>query len=699
MAVGREKFNATIDVKKLSALFTKIEKNHQDILVHLDRFLSRMPDVLIGDINQRFLPSVTEFIFTELFKLNKKLSANRLDLALKQLRKDALRQVTISRSFSTFITVWISLREVVVAMTPKWFAAASAKAIIRTGEAFWTLSLLEIMHTYLEYTDQVIREKTLESSVLFHTTQSITTELDLDSLLGKIVFHAGMLLKNKQIYLFVPEKNTNGPVQERKLVLRASNLMGEAYGEYSLRMGEGPIGKTAELCVARIDNHYSKSKKKLAFLSNAAHLLTVPIVFSEQLLGVLLAVGAKKNELFTHTEKELLLMYSQQIAVTFKNVMLYQEQSHVTRELEEKNQMLELQADLILRKSAQMTVLNEVTQKVNSSLELKEVLALLTRHAVDSIGVNRCIVWLFDDMKVTLDAVAASGLKEELLEKMRLPLDSIRDTAFFKTLAALTPQQIGADQEKIFFSEVLGDMLTVKTMLIVPLVFKEEAIGVLAVDDTREIHDFLDDEITLISAVANQTVMAIENARLYQKVKEQAITDALTGVYNHRFFQIRFTDEYAHSKRYGNDFSLIILDIDHFKHYNDTYGHVAGDLALKEIAALTGSSVRENDVVARYGGEEFAIILPMTNMEGALIVAERIRNSILECRFLGDLKVPQVSITVSMGISSYSEKLENREMMFKNADKALYTAKEKGRNQTICFQADILSKEADPPLQ
>ncbi|MCK5242199.1 diguanylate cyclase [bacterium] len=680
--------------KHLISLFNKVEKNKKSLIEEIEKYINQLPDTVVNEANYQYLPSILDVIFKEISQFRKKINNGRVDLALKRLRKGVTQLASTSRSFSTFVVVWTVFREIALGYSQKWFSQRQLKHVIMAGEKFWTLSFIEIMNAYLQYSDEIIRENTLESSVLFHATQSITTEMDLESLLNKIVFHAGMLLRNKKMFLFVAEADSKDPKQKRRLVLRASNQEGESYGEYSLRIGEGPIGRVAEENIPVLNNNYSQSSKKLSFLNNTAHLLAVPITFSDEILGVLLASEQRKSELITNSEKELLLMYAQQIAITFKNVLLYQEQAKVARELEEKNKQLEKQADLVLRRTAQMVVLNEVSQKVNSSLDLKEVISLLARQAAESIGLDRCVVWLFDDMKINLEAIAAYGISNKVLSSMRFQLSDIRNTIFFKTLSELSTNQIQVGEDAEMFSEVLEGHLLLNTMLVVPLVLQEEAIGILAVEDTRESHEFLDDEITLISAIANHTVMAIENARLYQKVREQAITDGLTGVYNHRFFQIRYSDEYNNSKRYGNDMSLIILDIDHFKQYNDTYGHMAGDLALKEIANLTRDSVRENDIVARYGGEEFAIILPMTNLKGAEVVAERIRTSILECRFLGDLNVPQVAITVSMGVSAYSKDMDSREELFRQTDNALYYAKEHGRNKTVVYSPELMDSSA-----
>ncbi len=684
-----------INAKKLLTLLVAIEKNQEDIQTKLHRALSGLPPGVLGRTTRQDLSDWSDKILREIPRLRQKVSSGKPDAALRALRTSALQWATSANTFNVLLVLWMLLRDVVRLEIPRWFPASARPGLAEAGEKFWSSCLVEIMNAYLHFTNRIIQEKTLESSVLFHTTQSITTELDLESLLSKIVFHAGMLIRNKQVFLFVSSPKPLDPKETQRLFLRASNQAVEAYGEYTLRFGEGPVGEAAETRLPVLDNAYGKSSRKLPFLSEALHILAVPIAFSDEVLAVLVSAGQRRAKPISEDERDLLLMYAQQIAVTFKNVLLYQEETQVARELEEKNQMLESQADLILRKSAQMEVLNEISQQVNSSLELKEVLSLLARQAAQSIGLDRGVVWLFENSEISLKAVAAFGLPVKLLDKLRFDLPDIKDTAFFKVLSDRRPLQIRAGEDHDFYEKVLDGHLRINHQLVIPLLFKEEAIGLLAVDDTRESHEFLDDELNLISAIANHAVLAIENARLFEKVKEQAITDGLTGVYNHRFFQLRFSDEFAHCRRYSNDLSLIMMDIDHFKTYNDTYGHVAGDLALKEIANLIRVSVRENDIVARYGGEEFAIILPMTNASGARIVAERIRQSAETCRFLGDVNLPQVTITVSLGISSFNPHLSSREELIRQADDALYTAKEGGRNRTVIYPKALELEEGE----
>jgi diguanylate cyclase (GGDEF)-like protein len=167
---------------------------------------------------------------------------------------------------------------------------------------------------------------------------------------------------------------------------------------------------------------------------------------------------------------------------------------------------------------------------------------------------------------------------------------------------------------------------------------------------------------------------------LLYKVEYMAITDALTGVYNRRRFHDVLTSEFERSKRYATPFSIIMLDIDHFKSINDNYGHQAGDTVLKEIADLLLKSIREIDTASRYGGEEFVLILPNTKKQDAINLAERIRNTIEKNSFSS---IKNCVITASIGISGVPDAdIDTEDKLIRCADFALYRAKRNGRNRT-----------------
>ncbi len=183
------------------------------------------------------------------------------------------------------------------------------------------------------------------------------------------------------------------------------------------------------------------------------------------------------------------------------------------------------------------------------------------------------------------------------------------------------------------------------------------------------------------------------------ELEKLSITDGLTGLYNRRHFEERLHHEFQRSQRYSDPVSLIMLDLDHFKHVNDRYGHPCGDEVLRETGRLIRESIREPDICARYGGEEFAVILPKTHLQGALAVAQRVFSRLSKKRY--SVEAPdsgqqeELRVTASLGIAFYPSKdVTGPEQLLKFADEALYRAKSEGRNaiclhQAQCYRYDI----------
>ncbi len=176
-----------------------------------------------------------------------------------------------------------------------------------------------------------------------------------------------------------------------------------------------------------------------------------------------------------------------------------------------------------------------------------------------------------------------------------------------------------------------------------------------------------------------QRAVELEHARRLAKL------DSLTGLYNHRFFQERLGEEIKRSERHARPLALLLLDIDHFKEFNDTHGHMTGDAVLREVSRLLLESSRAEDIVARYGGEEFALILPETAREGAEVLAGRVKR-IFESSRLEERDLPRnTKITVSIGVASWRPE-STKESLLEAADQALYRAKREGRNR-VCVAA------------
>jgi diguanylate cyclase (GGDEF)-like protein len=193
----------------------------------------------------------------------------------------------------------------------------------------------------------------------------------------------------------------------------------------------------------------------------------------------------------------------------------------------------------------------------------------------------------------------------------------------------------------------------------------------------------------VLTSVANELAVAVENSELYKLTRRLATTDELTGLYNYRYLLERAEDEIGRAKRFGRSLSLLMIDADEFKLYNDTNGHVAGDRALAELAAVMRGAVRDIDVVCRYGGEEFAILLPETDGEGAYVVAEKVREAIAGHVFKNGEDERTERLTVSIGLSTYPGTASDREGLLRRADDALYVVKRSGRNRVSASPAGV----------
>jgi len=180
---------------------------------------------------------------------------------------------------------------------------------------------------------------------------------------------------------------------------------------------------------------------------------------------------------------------------------------------------------------------------------------------------------------------------------------------------------------------------------------------------------------------------------LLKKTKELSITDDLTGLYNQAQFFTLLELELKRAERYGNNLSIIIFDVDNFKNYNDNNGHLKGSDTLRKVGSIMKRVFRNGDILARYGGDEFIIILPSTDAVGAYLAAERIRESVEKEKFDGEEKQPLGKITITLGISTFPQHGKTSKEIIDNADKALYIAKELGRNKTVIYSEELFNKK------
>jgi len=225
------------------------------------------------------------------------------------------------------------------------------------------------------------------------------------------------------------------------------------------------------------------------------------------------------------------------------------------------------------------------------------------------------------------------------------------------------------------------------SLLVLPLLVKDEVIGTFTVA-ARRTGAFPSDRREMLGVIANQVAISLQNARMVQALEEQATTDGLTGLVNHRTFQERFATMLGRAERHDFAVALLLTDIDHFKKVNDTHGHPTGDEVLRRVAGILKASARKIDIVARYGGEEFALVLEATDRTGARQLAERIRNEVAQQTFQSG-KGP-FKATLSIGVATYPHDGREKAEIIAHADQALYAAKHGGRNRTL-LHADLVA--------
>jgi diguanylate cyclase (GGDEF)-like protein len=234
--------------------------------------------------------------------------------------------------------------------------------------------------------------------------------------------------------------------------------------------------------------------------------------------------------------------------------------------------------------------------------------------------------------------------------------------------------------------KVMDPQASLKSHLTLPLVIEGEIIGCISINsDQANMYNV--PRLQFFSVFGYQMAASLKHIQRFSTVKKEAIYDTLTDLFNRRYFEERLSAEAQKAFESESNLSIIMVDIDHFKKVNDTFGHDGGDKVLREIASLLKNSVRKHDTVARYGGEEFVLLLPGAPLDPTNMVAERIRRSVENTSF--DMGQTQIHITISLGISNFPiHRMKSKEELVKMADLALYEAKRGGRNRVCIFRGE-----------
>ncbi len=341
-----------------------------------------------------------------------------------------------------------------------------------------------------------------------------------------------------------------------------------------------------------------------------------------------------------------------------------------------------LERELLSRKTEQMQFLNTVLCNATERLEVSDILGqaaedlkmLLPVYSVQGAFWNILSSEKDIDAEIFINPGQVESVQTEWIE---LIIENVVALSGLEVSSYNISETVPAVCNSMVYSPDAGRILAL------PLVARGEKFGCLVILCDRNIR-LAKDQVTTLNAAVNHLSLALSNAIMFNKIKTRANRDGLTRVYNRRSFDERLVEEFKRHQRLNNELSLLMIDLDHFKAVNDTYGHMAGDMVLEQVARIFETTFRATDFIARYGGEEFVILLPHTNEEQARMLAERVRVNIEESTMT--YQGVSFNITASIGVSSIRPGcLDKDTEVVRKADEALYKAKMNGRNRVVIF--------------
>ncbi|MBN2541596.1 diguanylate cyclase [bacterium] len=416
----------------------------------------------------------------------------------------------------------------------------------------------------------------------------------------------------------------------------------------------GLVGAAAAAGSFRVSNDLGSYSKNFIKMSDETRSeLAVPIKSKRALIGVLY-VESSETKAFTQSMIQFFRLVANRFGMACENIEI----------------MEKLENDLTLH-----TSIYDLGNIVNSILNLDRLLRKSIELMRERFEYWRISIFLFSENRKKLVLRAVTGTDSEEWEPLELEVGK----EGIAGIVANTGKFLNIGDVRKFPLFIRGAKGTLSE-LAVALKRYNEILGVLDIESPKLNH-FSDFDVKVAHLFSNQISIAIVNAKLYERERELAIRDGLTGLYNYRHFREQLRKEFDRAKNFGRYFTYLMIDIDGFKKYNDAYGHSAGDEVLQKLSEVLKENSRENiDTVARYGGEEFVIILPEVSKQKGLEIAERYRRNVEAYNFTPTEADKAKPLTISIGVATYPEDGDDQSVIIKKADKALYKAKRRGKN-------------------
>ncbi|PLX15367.1 MAG: hypothetical protein C0601_13005 [Candidatus Muiribacterium halophilum] len=498
--------------------------------------------------------------------------------------------------------------------------------------------------------------KMQQAVTLFEISKTLNSFIEIEDTLESFIDILATLLGISEIAIYIYQDN-----------LRRFKL------KKSFNLSDSMLEKITNYFQKNRDYFHEMDKSYDNFIISRKPFYVLPLRHETKIIGQLVILKKKSNtNEFDHDIRFLSILASQLAVILGKEILL----------------------EKIRGEKEKFRVLNHLGKELSSCFEMKKIAQLLRDdlHFMFNYETSVLLIFkenlaganmFFDILDENGNMIAANAY-EEVVNFLRINMKRVDESKI--NLIGLDPISITKDQ----------DRKPIKSSLIMPLIEKDELLGVFYMASSRQDDITLEEDLELFSIIGNYLSVTIKKAMLFKENERLAFTDPMTDTFNYRFFKKRFLEEFIRAKRYDTPITLMILDIDYFKYFNDNFGHQQGDMVLREVAQILKNSVRTIDIVARYGGEEFVAVFPETDIADAVQVANRIRTSIQDKVFTNiTMSDKKLHITVSIGLSSLNKDIKNISDFIDFSDACLYRAKNNGRNRVCFYDGEKYREEKD----
>jgi diguanylate cyclase (GGDEF)-like protein len=486
-----------------------------------------------------------------------------------------------------------------------------------------------------------LRESMQKIAILYDASQAVLSTVDLDEVLNQIltIVRDHFQAHNGAVLLLDPS--------QQELYVRAHLGKSAVHVGFRVPLEQGITGAAARLKRPVYAPDVSKDSRYLAKVLETRSEVAVPLLVRNDVLGVL-DLQSDQLDHFDGEMIDLLTLFSTQASMALENARLH---------------------SLERRRAEQLEAINAVARQTTAVVDLDELLTVVCHVLLEWFRVDHVAVLLVEGDTLRLRAHEGHLTSSFSMGAMLSPGAGLAARALNTGRSVIENDVTNVEGYVAGFAETQSEIC-------VPLIFFGEKLGVLALDSARK-NAFDAEDKQPLESVADICAAAIQNASNFDRMKQLAYVDGLTGIHNRRFFEMRVVEELERAGRFQGRMSAIMVDIDNFKKLNDEFGHLLGDEILRSVSSILKQQLRKMDMVCRYGGDEFAILVPETTGSNAVRVAEKLRRQIETHDFPG---VPR-PVTISCGVADYPTHGVTRDEVVAAADTALYTAKQAGRNR------------------